>query len=106
VLGVRGVVDQDDVGPASGQHAAGGGLAFVYLPKAAGIPVGREMPEPPGEELAKGSETVLLVEDDQGVLDRDRDREPSQSERKRRPHCSRDRSRLFGRLPSCVPAHQ
>jgi hypothetical protein len=69
VLGLQGVVDQDDVGPLSGQHAAGGGLAFVYLPKVAGIPVGHEMPEPPGEELAKGSETVLLVEADQGVFE-------------------------------------
>jgi CheY-like chemotaxis protein len=31
--------------------------------------LGRKTPDRPGEELAKGCETVLLVEDDQGVLE-------------------------------------
>jgi CheY-like chemotaxis protein len=46
-----------------------GTTVMIYLPKAAGIPVGREMPALLGEELAQGRETVLLVEDDQGVLE-------------------------------------
>jgi PAS domain S-box-containing protein len=52
------------------ESAVGAGTTvMIYLPKAAGIPVGREMPALPGEELAQGRETVLLVEDDQGVLE-------------------------------------
>ena len=46
-----------------------GTTVMIYLPKAEGMALGRETPDPPGEELAKGCETVLLVEDDQGVLE-------------------------------------
>jgi len=52
------------------ESAVGAGTTvMIYLPKAAGAPVGREMPDLPGEEVAKGRETVLLVEDDQDVLE-------------------------------------
>jgi CheY-like chemotaxis protein len=46
-----------------------GTTVTIYLPKAAGVAVGREMPGRPGEEPAQGWETILLVEDDQGVLE-------------------------------------
>jgi PAS domain S-box-containing protein len=46
-----------------------GTTVMIYLPKAEGMALGRKTPDRPGEELAKGCETVLLVEDDQGVLE-------------------------------------
>jgi CheY-like chemotaxis protein len=46
-----------------------GTTVTIYLPRAAGVAVGREMPDRPGEEPAQGWETILLVEDDQGVLE-------------------------------------
>jgi CheY-like chemotaxis protein len=50
--------------------AVGSGTTVtIYLPRAAGIPRGREIPHAPREKLAGGSETVLLVEDDEGVLE-------------------------------------
>jgi len=45
-----------------------GTTVMIYLPKAAGLPVAPKSTAP-REEMATGSETVLLVEDDQGVLD-------------------------------------
>jgi len=48
---------------------SGGTTVLVYLPKAAGIPIGRKMPDQTRGKLAQGWETVLLVEDDQGVLE-------------------------------------
>jgi PAS domain S-box-containing protein len=51
------------------ESAVGAGTSvMIYLPKAAGIPLLREMSNPPSEELAQGSETLLLVEDDEAVL--------------------------------------
>ena len=46
-----------------------GTTVLVYLPKATGKPDARILPDTPNEELMKGSETVLLVEDNEGVLD-------------------------------------
>ena len=52
------------------ESAVGAGTTVkIYLPKAAGMPIGRATPDLPGEEPTKGSETVLLVEDDQSVLE-------------------------------------
>jgi CheY-like chemotaxis protein len=45
-----------------------GTTVMIYLPKAAGLPVAPKSPAPK-EENATGSETVLMVEDDPGVLD-------------------------------------
>ncbi len=46
-----------------------GTTVMIYLPKAGGVPAEREILDLPGGELAKGCETVLLVEDDPGVLE-------------------------------------
>jgi CheY-like chemotaxis protein len=46
-----------------------GTTVMIYLPKTAGIAAGRGRRSSPAEASALGSETVLLVEDDQGVLE-------------------------------------
>jgi PAS domain S-box-containing protein len=46
-----------------------GTRVMIYLPKTAGVLVGREISEIRGAEPAKGSETILLVEDDEAVLE-------------------------------------
>jgi CheY-like chemotaxis protein len=52
------------------ESAVGAGTTVrIYLPKAGGMSVGREMPDLRGEKPTKGSETVLLVEDDPAVLE-------------------------------------
>ena len=52
------------------ESAVGAGTTvMIYLPKAAGVAVEREMLDRPGEELAQGCETVLIVEDDESVLE-------------------------------------
>ncbi|HZY13780.1 MAG TPA: PAS domain-containing protein [Beijerinckiaceae bacterium] len=52
------------------KSTVGAGTAvMIYLPKTAGVAAGRERRSSLAEALAPGSETVLLVEDDQGVLE-------------------------------------
>jgi hypothetical protein len=52
------------------ESTVGAGTAvMIYLPKTAGVAAGRERRSSLAEALALGSETVLLVEDDQGVLE-------------------------------------
>ncbi|HTV90769.1 MAG TPA: PAS domain-containing protein [Stellaceae bacterium] len=46
-----------------------GTTVMIYLPKAPGIAADRELRSPVTEAAAPGSETVLLVEDDQDVLE-------------------------------------
>jgi signal transduction histidine kinase/ActR/RegA family two-component response regulator len=46
-----------------------GTTVMIYLPKAGGMPVRREMRNLSGEERANACETILIVEDDEGVLE-------------------------------------
>jgi len=66
---VYGFVEQSG-GQVRIESAVGAGTTVrIYLPKAGGTSVGREMPDLRGEKPTKSSETVLLVEDDPAVLE-------------------------------------